>query len=80
LFQLESLEIEIRGSGEMDPADSISMRLLNTAMIFNIILQALEDLIQSYEGSNDLRIKRWIIFELENVRNFTFNLDVLMCN
>jgi hypothetical protein len=77
LFQLESLEIEIRGSGEMDPADSIGIRLLNSAMIFNIIIRAVEDLILSYEDSNDSSIKRLITFELETVRNFTFYLDVL---
>jgi hypothetical protein len=58
----------------MDPADLIGVRLLNRAMVFNIILRVVEYLILSYEDSFNSTIKRLITNELETVRNSTFNL------
>jgi hypothetical protein len=54
--------------GEMDPSDLVSMKLINSALMFNNIIKAVKGLVKSYERNKNLRIKKEITKEMENVR------------
>jgi hypothetical protein len=53
--------------GEIDPSDLVSIKLINSALMFSNIIKAVKGLVKSYERNKNLRIKREITKELENV-------------